>query len=135
MTSFIAFFLSNRSQGAILSGKRTFHVEWQINNLAMARKYSPYFYELVDTEKQRYTEKLEALGGVDDPYVEEPSIVGEDLQQFAQLLPYPAIDIEVVGFETLVGLQTFIGIHTWSLDEIVVNIRIFYTWPTLPDDG
>ena len=56
----------------------------------MARKYSPYFYELEDTDKQRYTEKLDNLGVVDDPYVEEPSIVGEDWKSWPSV-EYPDI--------------------------------------------
>ena len=56
----------------------------------MARKYSPYFYELEDTDKQCYTEKLDNLGVVDDPYVEEPSIVGEDWKSWASV-EYPDI--------------------------------------------
>ena len=57
---------------------------------AMSRKYSHYFYELEDTEKCRYTQKLDKLGGIDDPYLQEPSVVGEDWNSWPSV-EYPDI--------------------------------------------
>lgn len=85
MTSRWMNFLSYRRQGAILSGKSV-HT-WSGN---MSRKYSPYFYELEDEAQRRYVQKLEKLGGVDDPYLQEPSVVGEDWKGWPSV-EYPDI--------------------------------------------
>lgn len=56
----------------------------------MSRKYSPYFYELEDAEKCRYTEKLDKHGGIDDPYLQEPTVVCEDWTSWPSV-EYPDI--------------------------------------------
>ena len=101
-------FLSYCCQGAILSGKRTNahayvcafvrtyivcatqHGKYKSRSSAMSRKYSHYFYELEDTGKCRYTQKLVKLGGSDDPYLQEPSVVGKDWKSWPSV-EYPDI--------------------------------------------
>ena len=46
----------------------------------MSRKYSPYFYELEETEKLRYTQKLDKLGEIDDPFV-QANVACEDCME------------------------------------------------------
>ena len=58
-------------------------VEWQ-TSIAVATKYCPYF------EKQRYFEKMDKLGCVDDPYVENESIDGEDWKNWPSV-EYPDV--------------------------------------------
>ena len=41
---------------------------------AMLTKYSPYICELEEAEKVRYTQKLDKLGRIDDPFVQEPRL-------------------------------------------------------------
>ena len=84
------------------------------NDEDMARKYSPYFYELEDTEKQRYAEKLDQLGGVDDPYVEEPSIVGEDWKSWPSV-EYPNILIQTPSDYTGESLKAYKSLEAYNL--------------------
>ena len=90
MTSQSMNFLSYCHQGTILSGKNAIraYVEWQITVILI--KYSPYFYGLEDSEKCHYAQKLNKLGGIDDPYLEEPSVVGENWTSWPSV-EYPDI--------------------------------------------
>jgi len=56
----------------------------------MSKKYSLYFYDLEDAEKSRYCQKLNKLGGIDDPYLQEPTAVGEDWKNWPSV-EYPDI--------------------------------------------
>ena len=47
----------------------------------MSRKYSLYLHELEQIEKVSYRWKLKKFGGVDNPFVQEPTIVGGEFEQ------------------------------------------------------
>ena len=48
----------------------------------MSQIYSSYFYQLEEVTKQCYIEKLDKLGGINDPYSAEPTTVCEDWQNW-----------------------------------------------------
>ena len=56
----------------------------------MSIKYSPYFYVLEEAENLRYTQKLNKLGGIDDPFVQEPNVAGKDWECWPSV-EYPDI--------------------------------------------
>ena len=41
------------------------------------KRYSQYFWQLDDKAKTRYKEKLQLLGGIEDPYVQGSSVAPE----------------------------------------------------------
>ena len=85
----------------------------------MSRKYSPYFYELEEAEKLGYTQKLNKLGGIDNPFIQEPNVVGEDWECWPSV-EYPDIYnylIQTPSLYTGESLKTYKSLDTYNLEE------------------
>ena len=103
----------------------------------MSRRYSPYFYELEEPEKCRYAQKLDKLGGIDDPYLQEASIVGEDWRNWP-IVEYPDIYnylIQTPSLYTGESLKAYKSLDAYNyyvngwIDKVkVVKITAMTVW-------